>query len=861
MMVQRWLLRLQQQYTIQKLLKWGLCSISVCLLVLVRPSFALHVSPDNFLTHGRQFYEAGQLDQARQQWQQAVHHYDQQHQPLESALSLSYLALSYQELGQWQQAEQTIQQSLELLENKKTDSQATHVLAHVLNTYGSIQLALGQPEAALETWQEATGYYQQLDDLVGQLGSQLNQAQALQTLGFYRRAKTLLHELTKAVESETDPLLKVTTLRSLGTLLQITGDLEQSQSLLEKSLAIAETLEQPAGETDKTLFALANTFRARYQLDKALQIYEQLIGRTDASAKQIDAELNRLSLLIELQQWALADASLSELNEQLPNLQASRAAIYSRVNFAESVLKFNQDRPAGISTFPVHDLADLLAQGVSQAKLLHDNRAESLVLGQLSQLYMTTGQWEEAEAVTKQAIRLAQHSHARDIGYRWQWQLGKIYQHQKRKQLAIATYTEAVDTLSYVRADLLATNSELQFSIKEKVEPLYRELVGLLLTEENVDQKALKQSLNLIEDLQLVELENYFRSACIDTQSKQIDQIDPEAAIVYPIILSDRLEIVLSLPNQPLRHYRTAIPKADLDKTLDQFFVAFNPALPDQRRLKFSKQLYDWLVRPAEASLDEHNIKTLVFVLDGKLRNIPMAALHDGQQYLIEKYGVALTPGLELMGPHFAQAKPLEALVLGVSESRQGFSPLPGVKDEIEKISSKLQQSRIYLDQAFTKQAFESQVKETPYPILHLATHGQFSSDLDSTFLLAWDQTISLTDLDTLLKDRRIQSTNPIELMVLSACQTAEGDDRATLGLAGMAIKSGARSTLATLWSVNDESTVRLINYFYNALGDSSNPTTKSDALRQAQISLIHNKHYSHPFYWASFVLIGNWLT
>ncbi|MEA5466756.1 CHAT domain-containing protein [Leptothoe sp. PORK10 BA2] len=826
-------------------------------LALVQPSFAVQASPDTLLAQGHQAYEAGQLQQAKQRWQQAAHSYDQGHQPVEAALSLSYLALSYQELGQWQQAEQAIQQSLTLLEKNGSPAE---VLARVLNTQGSIQLALGQPAAALATWEKATEYYQALDDQVGQIGSQLNQAQAMQTLGFYRRAQTLLDQLATAVEAQSDSSLKATTLRSLGSLLQVTGHLEQSQTLLEQSLAITETLEQPA-ETAKTLFALANTLRARNQPDQALKIYHQLMASTTSPQGHLETQLNLLSLLVTLQRWDEAEPLLTSLGQELPNLQASRSAIYSRVNFTESALTFNQARSPGLSPIAIHDLADLLAQGAQQAKALQDPRAESLALGQLGQLYVTTQQWQQAREVTQQAIRLANHGQAKDIGYRWQWQLGKIYQQQNQKGRAIATYTEAVNTLASVRADLLATSSELQFSIREKVEPLYRELVSLLLESDTADQKALKQSLNLIEDLQLVELENYFRSACIDTQSKQIDQIDPQAAVIYPIILADRIEVVLALPNQPLSHYRTTLPKTELENTLDQFFIAFNPALPDRRRLQFSKQLYDWLIRPAEAQLTQHHIKTLVFVLDGKLRNIPMAALHDGEKYLIENYGVALTPGLELMGPHFSPAKPLEALILGVSESRQGFSPLPGVKEEVERISSNLQKSQVYLDQAFTKQAFEAQVKATPYPILHLATHGQFSSDLASTFLLAWDQTIALADLDTLLKDRRIQARHPIELMVLSACQTAEGDDRATLGLAGMAIKSGARSTLATLWSVNDHSTVQLINNFYSVLGTPNVSITKAEALRQAQLSMLKTSNYSHPFYWASFVLIGNWLT
>lgn len=856
MMVQRWPKQFRQIFG-QPLLKFGLCSLAVCCLILTRPGFAVQSAPEVLSAQGQQAYELGEFQRAKQQWHQAASGYQRQHKTDEAALSLSHLALSYRELGQWSQAQQTIEQSLSLL---KANQAAPQIVAQVLNSYGIIQLAMGQPEAALNTWQSATLSYREFDDRLGELGSQLNQAQALQTLGYYRRAQILLDELIVAVDAQSDSLLKAKTLRSLGNLLQVTGSLDRAHQLLQQSLRITEAIDRPV-ETRKTLFVLANTLRAQAETEQALQIYRQLIDEANSPIDRIEPQLNLVSLLVDSEDWNALPSLLAGLSQQLPVLQASRTAIYSRVNFVESVLKFNQRRPADIPAIATRELANHLARSVQQSRSLQDLRAESLALGQLGRLYIETQQWAEAKTVTQRAIRLAMGNHAKDIGYLWQWQLGKIYQQQGQNQRAIATYSEAVDTLSSVRADLLATNSELQFSIKEKVEPLYRELAGLLLMAESNDQNALNQARTLIEDLQLVELENYFRSACIDSQSEAVDQIDPEAAVIYPIILPDRLEVVLALPNQSLMHYRTAISQIDLENTLDQFFVAFNPALSNQRRLKLSQQLYDWLIRPMEMSLSQQSIKTLVFVLDGKLKNIPMAALYDGRQYLVENYSVALTPGLELMGPYFSQAKSLEALILGVSESRQGFSPLPGVEDEIEKIASNLKRSRIYLNQEFTKQAFESQIADTAYPILHLATHGQFSSDLASTFLLTWDQTISLADLDTLLKSRRLRSESPIELMVLSACQTAEGDDRATLGLAGMAIKSGARSTLATLWSVNDKSTVQLINGFYSSLSAPTGiPTTKAEALRQAQLSLLKSDNYAHPFYWASFVLIGNWL-
>lgn len=820
------------------------------------------VSASQFISQGRAFYDQGQLASAAQRWQRAAQLYASQGDSFDQALSLSYLSMTYQDLGDWTQAESTIQQSLQLVQDRTAlDTRESQILAQILNTHGSLQLALGQTDLALETWKQSAAVYGQAKDEMGQLGSQLNQAQALQTMGLYRQARTILEGLVTQVKSQPDTDFKAVTLRSLGSVFQVVGDLALSRVTLDQSLAISETLNQPL-ITGETLLVLANTLRALDQTDLAIQHYERIFQLDVTEANKLQAQLNLLSLLIDAQRWEQAQLQIAEIQPGLKDLQPSRFGVYSQVNFAESILKLKQKQPteAGLNSVPVQDLAQILATAVRQAQTLQDTRAESYALGELGKLYIETQQWRDAKQLTQQAIQLAKDSNAKDIGYQWLWQLGKIYRQQGAKKDAIASYTEAVETLQTVKADLVATNSEIQFDFREKVEPVYRELVSLLLESDNVDQPSLRQARNLIEDLQLVELENYFRSACIDAQAAAIDQIDSEAAVIYPIILPDRLEVVLSLPGQPLKHYAKTISQADVDQTIDQLFVYFNPALSNQRRLQYSQELYNWLIAPAEADLSENQIKTLVFVLDGPLRNIPMGALFDGQQYLIEKYAVALTPGMQLLGPHFSQPKPLQALMLGVSEARQGFSSLPGVKREIEEISSTVDQSQVYLDQDFTKETLEDQLQATPYPILHLATHGQFSSSLTNTFLLSWDQKITLSDLDTLLQDRRIQASNPIELMVLSACQTAEGDNRATLGLAGLAVKSGARSTLATLWAVNDQSTVDLMTQFYKVLGQEK-PATKSEALRQAQLELIQTSQYSHPFYWAPFVLVGNWLT
>jgi CHAT domain-containing protein len=284
---------------------------------------------------------------------------------------------------------------------------------------------------------------------------------------------------------------------------------------------------------------------------------------------------------------------------------------------------------------------------------------------------------------------------------------------------------------------------------------------------------------------------------------------------------------------------------------------SLRPTSFTQERLPIAKQVYDLLLRSAEDKLAASGITTLVFVLDGSLRNLPMAALYDGQKYLIEKYSIALAPGLQLLQPQPLKRQQLKGLLGGVSEARQGFSALPAVALEVNQIESQIP-AQVLLDQTFTSTTLQSQLNAAPFPVIHLATHGRFSSKAEDTFILTWDDRINVKQLDTLLRSREQGDLNPIELLVLSACQTATGDRRAALGLAGLAVRSGARSTLATLWSVNDRSTASLMVEFYRELGQPG--VTKAQAVRNAQLTLLKQPQYEHPYYWAPFILLGNWL-
>jgi CHAT domain-containing protein len=387
---------------------------------------------------------------------------------------------------------------------------------------------------------------------------------------------------------------------------------------------------------------------------------------------------------------------------------------------------------------------------------------------------------------------------------------------------------------------------------------------------EQESQKRLTQARNVLESLQLAELNNFFREACVEANPQQIDQLDTSAAVVYPIILSnqqqsdsdvERLEVILSLPKQAPRLYSTTLKKQELEETVEQiqsFLKSPEPTL--EQSLPYYQKVYDWLIRPLQQDLENNKIKTLVFVLDEKLRNIPMSVLHDGKQYLLQKYAIALTPGLQLINPKPLTDINIKAITAGISEPREGFEGLPQVKQELKQIEDLGVATKLLLNDKFTTKEVQNQILNSDVSIIHLATHAQFSSIADDTFILFWDQRMNVKQLGNLLRNNTLTSRRPIELLVLSACETAIGDQRATLGLAGVAVRSGARSTMATLWSVQDDSTAKFMGHLYSQLEQAKKTKiNKAQALQQAQLALLNDQQYSNPHYWAPFVVVGNW--
>jgi len=528
----------------------------------------------------------------------------------------------------------------------------------------------------------------------------------------------------------------------------------------------------------------------------------------------------------------------------------------------------------------------VLNQAQKIAERINNDQAKTHVYGYLGQLYEHNKRYPEALILTRKALFAAQQIQEQLSMYRWQWQLGRIFKAQNKSQEAIAAFKQAIKIINSlaIRDQLMATGSN---NFREQIAPVYFTLADLLL--QRGDTASVREARDTIESFKQAELQDYFKNECLTTQCTHLEQaLDSQTAILYPIVLPDRLELLLSLPNVTKlvrvkvlvsekklrreiallvsslrRHPLSYIYSEEEDEVIctpDSWQQSETNISPRAEEfLEPAQKLYRWLINPLLGSLN--NINTLIIVPEGVLRTVPFAALHDGKEFLIQKYALANTPSLCLTD---LQAQPRtvdKMLVSGLSESVQGFSDLPCAKYEIDTLQ-KLHnlygvEYKPLFNNDFTYKNMQQRVNQTRYSIVHIASHGQFKPDLADTFLLTYDDKLSMDKLEKLVKRTNSQK---IDLLTLSACETAVGNDRAALGLAGVALKAGVKSALASLWKVDDAATPAMIIEFYQQL---ANPKlTKAQALQNAQRMMLTNAKYAqfqHPYYWSAFLLIGNW--
>lgn len=724
----------------------------------------------------------------------------------------------------------------------------------------------------------------------------LQRALALSATGELRAALALLDQdeagLSRNMISELSAtdldahLLRIDVLRRLGSIARADNELTALQSYLaDQSIVRAEQLAQAQrqrallyyrqGETRRAAAsialvlereeALSPALRAQIRNDQALILQRTgdirgAVAGFNAAADLATNDGMRVIYTINSARAMLDDGRVEdalvtarrsgEALDQVIGTNTFRARIALASLYRKAVNEFDADAQYRLAAL---QQLQRVAQGSGVAP-----RSRSLLNGHIAELYADDGQHEGAVIYAQRALQYANQVEVDGLEYRWQWVLARSQAKLGKTRASLEAYSLAVASLRALRSNLESLDPE---TFEEVIQPLYYSYADALLTQSATEndaasrQQLLRDAREALEELKLAEVQDYFNEQCVGDESVVLDQLADNAAVLYPVMLESRTELLLTTPGG-IKQITVPIERNRLIASIRDLRLNLEVDNGTDAYLRHGQQLYDWLIRPLQAELDAADIATLVVVPDGALRTIPLAALHDGDAFLIERYALATTPGLTLLDPKPFSGKSYNALAGGLSESVQGFAALPSVERELVTLRKQLS-ANVLQNQAFTLSRVRSELGNGGYSVVHFATHGQFGSSYDDSFLLTYDDKMLITDLGRTIQSRAAGS-GTLELLVLSACETAAGDDRAALGLAGVALKAGARSALATLWEVDDKATLEVINEFYAQLTEGS--LSKAQGLRKAQIKLINDRANSHPSKWAPFLLIGNWL-
>lgn len=789
-------------------------------------------------------------------------------------------------------------------------------ISRSLTQQGFSLLYNGDAETALKTWQSAYRAYEQLDNKPGMTGNLINQSLALQAMGSYTSAcqvltqallieenicpgslqrQTNLPQIISFLETiqKSHTQIQLVGLYNLANVLRVLGEAESSYAILQKCLDLARQSENTE-LSNNLLLNLANTevilynqAKNKYQatdeftaqrkaltlakskFDAAHKLYQKLIN--SPSNISLQAKLNLLKLLVDntlslSQSIPLNDSISHLLSDTVTNLSQFESlpkieSIYSRLNFSETLIKIvnNQDlKVKDLTNTNLVSLALSLSQeALTDAKKLNNSRAIAYANGILGYVYSALEDSSKAEHFFNEGMLYAQAVQAWDIAYQWQWELARLSQLSGRIEQANQFYLTAIKNLDKVRSDILLFNSNIQFGFQEKVEPLYREYIALLLNKDKPSKVYEFQATKIQEQLNFAELENFLRCGrfaqnALEARNNELKDLP---YIIYLIKLVDRVEVFVKTPKDIYRHtVDLDIIDEPLTNLLNIIQKTDSVNTKSYEYLPHSQTVYKLLFEHIRQYLPVSG--KLGFVLDGYFQNLPMSILHDGQQYLFEPYVISIgSSAKQLRQSHF---NPTPILVSGVSQIGPSFNnpivpkdlrPLPQVKLEIEDIKRNNPSATTLIDSAFTSYRFKQDIESNFFSTIHLSSHGQFSSDPEQTFVLAWDKPLDVQDLKL-----SFQNKTNLDLLVLSACQTAKGDRRSFLGIAGVAAQAGARGVLASLWLVDAESTAQLMSKFYDGLNQG---LTKAEALHFAQLSLLKSNKYSHPYYWSAFVLVG----
>ncbi len=730
---------------------------------------------------------------------------------------------------------------------------------------GSDRYRQGDIARAVEIWGSAAALSEKETAPEARVEALLLQAKGFQALGHHDRALTVLGTATSVVDHTRNPAQKASFYARLGDLYLSMGRTDEAMAFLEDGedvATVAENRRSLAGvllNTGVAHAAQGDYADAMAAWKECRYLLQQMT--TGPSAIESRVRINMARLSVRLGDPSAAMASIRNAmaaNQERPDgFEKGR----DMISLALSAMEARRIWPGAADQ--MDSLAsDALQRADALASNLEDPELISQARGYRGRLYEMRGRTKEALRLTLSALFHAQQSGlSPEIRYRWHWQSGRLNENRGAIDAAIRSYRLAVETLTPIRQELITGYRERRDFFQEYIRPVYLDLSRLLLQKADAAsnpshrESLLQEGQDTMELLKTVELQEYFQDPCVSALDTTIqpEEMAADTAVIYPIPFPRNLAILL-ITRDAMDLFTVPVASSDLDRTVRRFRRRLQNSRGEGFR-EDGRTLYDWLVRPMEPALARRSIHTLVIAPDGVLRLIPFSALYDGERFLIQRYAVGTVPAITLTAAEPAGEKTGGVLLKGLSEARQGFASLPSVKQELKTLHE-LMGGTVLLDEGFTLQNLTRAFDEADYGIVHMATHGVFGGSAEDTFLLTHDDKLTMDRLEAII-DRTRRRGNRVDLLTLSACQTALGDEWAAFGLAGIAVKAGVSSAVATLWFADDEAAFDIMTAFYRQLHQEKKP--KAEALRLAQVRMIGDDRFHHPAFWAPFLLIGNW--
>jgi len=699
----------------------------------------------------------------------------------------------------------------------------------------------------------------------------LYMAYSYQSLGFLTKARKIFYELFDITKKTNNNNYKALYFSMLGDLSLAKGSPLIAQEYINEGMKNAlltnNSLIKASVLNNK---AIALSINIEYS--KAEKLFN------DSIALSNNFNILKSNILINLIRLKaiLGDYEFKIMLKDFNNALSYTNNLSDSYHKARNLISLGMFSISIIDQYPNDKKKKLLKNAISALikarKIAHDIqnlKLLSCIYGNLGLINIRIENNNKAFLLLNKAVFYSQQNNNYEDHYYWKWQLGNLFKNKGNTTEAKNAYINSIDLLDPIRQEFfMGYRRKYKNLFHDKVRPVYISLIEVLIEEiqsnknnNELFEKTLYKIITTLEQLKTAELQDYYEDECITKKLTEADNKtlvklpSSESAIIYPILLTNQIALILSFSD------KNVLITHDIDsnkftKSINRLCMNFKIWSGYRKRLNYrfryyAEHLYDCIIKPIEEELNFRKISNLIIVPDGIIRLIPFDVLFDGKKYLVEKYALGLIPALSLTEKKNIGIENEPILMGGLS--KKADPPLPGVAKEIENIKNISKQATILLDDDFTLTNLTNEFKQNSYNNIHFATHGIVGNSPEETYISAFNEKITLNQLEKLININGLYNNN-VDLLILSACKTAVGNERSALGLASITLKAGVKSTIATLWSIEDDVTSKMFKVFYEQL--KNNKISKAKALQNTQKKFIS----LHPAYWAPFILIGNWL-